>query len=314
MTRAPSLHISLACLCGIVLLPSCGDSGDGKPDPGGTGTNSIQPPLQKAIYLRSRNARPPGTSFSNSATLTMADAKLITRRGDDSVNGKVTTIMRDVWDVTQVSPTERSFTIEEMSLTNISTIEGKVKNDRSESTLAGLPLKVTRNSESAPWVLSPPEQKLTHLQEIDLRMLGKLWAEGSNDLYPEESLEIGQSWKADPKAFGMIVSPRLKVEHGEVTCRLDEITVLRNQRCGAVNIDIDITGTFEMGGGAGMQVQIALTGTIMRSLYKNFDMRTELKGSMQMEMEFPDQDRTISIDGVAEFFQIADMREPEEDE
>ena len=32
---------------------------------------------------------------------------------------------------------------------------------------------------------------------------------------------------------------------------------------------------------------------------------------MQMEMEFPDEDKTISIDGVAEFFQLADMQVPE---
>ena len=241
----------------------------------------------------------------------MENANLVTRRGEETVNGKVTTIMRDLWEVNQISPTERDFTIEEMSLTNETEIAGQPKKDRTESTLAGIVFKVTRTAESSPWEVAPPEQPLTHLQEVDLKMLGNLWDEVSESLYPEERLEIGETWQADPRAFGMIVSPRLKVEEGKVTCRLDEITVLRGERCGSISVDIDITGRFEMSGGTGMQVQIALTGTIMRSLYKFFDMRTELKGSMQMEMEFPDSDTTISIDGVAEFLQLADLDPPE---
>jgi hypothetical protein len=310
--RVSLFSLCLAATSAVAFLTSCGDSEDPAPKPEGTNVDRSKPPMQKAISLFTKNERPLGTRFRNSATLTMENANLVTRRGEETVNGKVTTIMRDLWEVNQISPTERDFTIEEMSLTNETTIARQPKKDRTESTLAGYVFKVTRADESSAWKVAPPEQTLTHLQEIDLKMLGNLWDEASESLYPEEQLEIGQTWQADPKAFGMIVSPRLKVEEGKVTCRLDEITVLRGERCGSISVDIDITGRFEMSGGTGMQVQIALTGTIMRSLYKFYDMRTELKGSMQMEMEFPDRDTTISIDGVAEFLQLADLSEPEE--
>ena len=312
MTRALSLLTCLASLSGVVFLCGCDNSEAGKPHPGGSGLETSQPPLQQAIYLRSKGDRAAGTIFRNSATLTMADANLTVQRNEVKLPGEATMIMRELWEVVQLSPNKRTFTIEEMSRTFDSTIDGQPKKERTESTLAGMPFEVTRANPDARWVLGAPEQKLTHLQEIDLRMLGKLWDEGSEQLYPDEPLELGQTWKADPKAFGTIVSPRLQVEEGEVTCRLDEITVLRGERCGAVNVDIDITGTFAMAGSAGMKVQIALTGTIMRSLYRNYDLRTELKGSMQLEMDFPEENTTISIDGVAEFLQLAEMKEPEE--
>lgn len=311
MTRVLSLLTCLAGLCGAVFLCGCDDSGAGKPGVNGTGTETPQPPLQQAIYLRSNTKRVAGTTFRNSATLTMADANLTVQREDVNLPGKATMIMRELWDVEQISPNERTFTIEEMSRTVDSTIDGKPQKERTESTLAGIPFKVSRANPDAGWVLAAPDKKLSHLQEIDLRMLGKLWDEGSEQLYPLEPLALGQTWKADPKAFGTIVSPRLQVEEGEVSCRLDEITVLRGERCGAVNVDIDISGTFAMAGSSGMKVQIALTGTIMRSLYRNYDLRTELKGSMQIEMDFPEEDTTISIDGVAEFLQLAEMKEPE---
>jgi hypothetical protein len=310
MTRALTTLLSLASLSAVTFLCSCGDS-DGTPDPKGAGLEVGKPPGQKAIYLRAKHARPPGTTFKNSATLTMADANLLMRRGEADVSGKATTIMRDLWEVVQVSPTERTFTIEEMSLSNDSTISGDRKDERSESTLANIPFTITRSTETSDWQLLMPEQKLTHLQQGDLRMLGNLWSERTEDLYPEEALDLGETWNPDPKSVGLIVSPRLKVEAGEVSCRLEQITVLRGERCGKISIDIDITGTFETGGGSGMKVQIALTGTILRSLYKNFDMRTELKGPMQMEMELPGQDTTISIDGVAEILQRAEMLIPQ---
>ncbi|MFT5105926.1 MAG: hypothetical protein ACI8XO_003622 [Verrucomicrobiales bacterium] len=314
MTRVLSLLSSFACICSAVFLCACDESEAGKPKVGGTGQDISLPPLQKAIYLRAKGDRLPGTVFHNRATLTMAGANLTMTRADVIIPGSATMIMRDLWEVEQVSPTERTFKIDEMSRTFEAVMEGKPKQERTESTLTGIPFEVTRTDSAAPWVLSPSEIKLTHLQEIDLRMLGTLWDEGAEDLYPAEPLKLGQVWKADPKAFGIIVSPRLIVEEGEVTCRLDEITVLRGQRCGAISVDIDITGTFQMAGSAGMKVQIALTGTIMRSLYKNYDMRTELKGSMQLEMHFPEQDTTISIDGVAEFLQLAEMTPPENGE
>lgn len=306
MTRALSPILFLASLCGMAFLSSCGDS-DGTPNSKGPGLDGGRPPEQKAIYLRSKHARPPGTTFRNSATLTMADANLLMHRGEVDIKGKATTIMRDLWEVVQVSENERTFIIEEMSLSNDSTIEGQRKEDRSESTLAGIPFKVTRSGPSAEWELAPPEVKLVHIQTGDLKMLGNLWSEGTENLYPEEPVDLGETWQPDPKAVGLIVSPRLKVDQGKVTCRLDDITVLRGERCGAVSIDIDITGTFETGGGSGMQVHIELTGTIMRSLYKNFDMRSELKGPIRMEKKLPGEDNTVSIDGVAEVLQLADM-------
>ena len=309
--RASILSLCLAGTCGVAFLVSCGDSEDAVPKPEGTGLDTRQPPTQGTISLSTKDGRPPGTRFRNSATLTMADAKLLTRRGKETVTGAVTTTMRDLWEVNHISPTRRDFSIEEMSLTNESIIEGQPKKDRTDSTLEGIVFEVARSDESAAWKILPPEQNLTPLQEVDLKMLGKLWDEANDSLYPERPLRLGETWKADPKAIGMIVSPRLKVDEGKVNCQLVEITVLRGERCAEVSIDIDITGQFEMGG-SNMEVQIALTGTIMRSLYKFFDMRTELTGSIQMEMEFPERDTTISIDGVAEFVQRADVRSVED--
>jgi len=308
MTRGISSLLLISCLCGTMSLTGCGES-DGTPEPQGGGLEAGKPPEQKAIYLRSRHDRPPGTTFRNSTILTMANANLLMRRGEADQNGKITTIIRDLWDVVQVTPNQRTFIIEEMSLNNVSTINGQRKEERSGSTLIDVPFEVTRSDKSTPWVLSPPEKKLSHLQEGELRMLGNLWAEGSEGLFPEEPLDLGETWKADPQSVALIVSPRLKITDGEVTCRLDEITVLRGERCGSVDVDIDVTGTIEMGGGSEMQIQLALTGKIMRSLYKNFDMRTELKGTMQMEMNLPDQDTFVSIDGVAEFLQLADIQD-----
>ncbi|MGI9240377.1 MAG: hypothetical protein ACR2RV_06220, partial [Verrucomicrobiales bacterium] len=188
---------------------------------------------------------------------------------------------------------------------------GQRKEDRSESTLSEIPFEVTRSDPSAPWVLSTPEKPLTHLQEGEFRMLGNLWDEGTEGLFPEEPIALGETWSADPQSVALIVSPRLKVTDGEVNCRLDEITVLRGERCGSVNVEIDVTGSIDMGSGSKMQIHLVLTGTIMRSLYKNFDMRTELKGTMQMEMKIPDQDTSVSIGGVAEFLQLADLQKTE---
>lgn len=311
MTRTLSPLIPCAGLCAAIFLAACGDTEQVAPTPEGTGQDTSLPPRQKAILLRARDARPPGTTFRHTATLTMNDAELITRRGEETLNGTTKVIMREIWEVEQVSANERLFTIEDMSLGYESVIGGKADKQRSESTLGDLPFKVTRASEAEPWVMVPPEGPLSPLQETEMRMLGKLWTETSTELYPEEPLDLGQTWEADPKAFGMIVSPRLKIDEGKVTCRLDEITVLRGERCGSISVDVDIAGTIAMGGSAGIKVQIALTGTVMRSLYKNYDMRTELKGSMQMEMEVPQQEMTISIDGVAEFLQLANMTAPE---
>lgn len=311
MTRLLSSQLQFACLCTAIFLAACGDAEQAKPKPEGTGKDSTLPPRQKAIYLHAKEARPAGTTFRNTATLTMNDASMITRRGEDTVTNDTKLMMREIWEYEQASPNERIFNIEDMSLSYEAIIGGKASKQRSESTLGGIPFKVIRGAESAPWTLVPGENKLSPLQETEMRMLGKLWTDSTQSVYPVESLDLGQTWKADPKAFGMIVSPRLKIDEGEVTCRLEEITVLRGERCGAINVDVDITGTIELGGSAGMKVQIALTGTIMRSLYKNYDMRTELKGSMQMEMDFPKKDMTISIDGVAEFLQLANMKPPQ---
>ena len=103
---------------------------------------------------------------------------------------------------------------------------GGVTKDRTESTLSGIVFDLTRPDDSTQWKILMPETKLTHLQQAEVRMLGNLWDETSESLYPKESLELGQEWQADPKAFGAIFSPRLKVDDGKVTCRLDEITVL----------------------------------------------------------------------------------------
>lgn len=310
MTRVSSLQLCLAVLAGVLFLPSC-DSGEAKPKPGGTGIDTSQPPPQKAIYLRARHDRPPGTMFRNTATLTMEDADIIiTQEGGESLAGKSNMLMREIWDVIQVTPNERTFTIEEMSIGYDSVIGGRGGKERSASTLVSIPFKVTRADDSAPWMLSKPEKALASLQETEMRMLGKLWAESSELIYPKEPLDIGETWKADPKAFGMIVSPRLEIQEGEVTCRLEEITVLRAERCASISVDVDITGVIRMSGSDGIQVQIALTGNIMRALQKNYDMRTELKGSMQMEMSFPEPNRTISVDGVAEFLQLANMKPP----
>ena len=312
MTCVPSFSLRFVSAClgtlGASLALSGCDSESGAPKPTGTGTDTKKPPGQRAVALRSKGGRPAGTRFNHTAALTMGDANLLTTVGDETVAGKVTTMLLDKWDLSEISPTERQFRIREMSLTNVTTFKGRPKEDRTESTLAGIVFEVTRADETSGWKLSPPERKLTHLQEIDLKMLGNLWDDGTDALYPEQPVELRQSWKADPKAFGMIVSPRLKVDDGAVTCKLDQITVMEGERCAAITVDIDITGVFEMAGDSGIQVQIALTGTIFRSIEKFFDMRTELKGSMQMEMAFPEDDTTITIDGVAEFTQTAKLK------
>ena len=306
MTHISSLSLCCALFLGSLILSSC-DSAESKLKPSGTGIDTKTPPPQKAIYLRARHERPPGTEFTNTRTLTMKDADVIVRRGEDVVNGTSRMMMREKWDVEQLSPNERVFVIEEMSLGYDSVIGGSSDKQRSASTLIDVPFKVDREGEGDPWVLEDPETPLASLQESEVRMLGKLWADSTEKLYPEGPLDIGESWNPDPKAFGMIVSPRLEIIEGEVTCTLEEITVLRGERCGKIGVDVDITGVLNMSGSDGIKVQIALTGQILRSLHKNYDMRTELTGTMQTEMEFPDEDTTISIDGVAEFLQLAEM-------
>ena len=113
MTRALSLLSFFSCFCGVVFLSSCDDAPAGKKKAGGPQPETSHPPLQKAIYLRSKGGRAPGTTFTNSATLTMADANLTVQREDVNLPGTATMIMRELWNVEQVSPKERTFTIEE---------------------------------------------------------------------------------------------------------------------------------------------------------------------------------------------------------
>ena len=297
-----SLVVSLGC---ALSFSGCGDDGSA---PGSSGINDIRPPAQQSIYLRNpkRESRPPGAEIFNSKTLTMSDASLIRRSGDQTVTGTADMLLRDVWTVDVVSENERTYSIDEMSFSQKSEIGGKPLEQSLDSDLASVEsFRVTREQPDSKWEYI--EQELSGLQELELKTIGDMWNEGSHVLYPEEPLEMNQSWSADPKALSYIMSPRLQIDNGEVTCRLQDITVHRGERCAEVAIDIDISGVLKTQGSS-TNVQIALKGTIIRSLQSFFDMRTELEGTMQWEMEFPVEKSSVSIDGIARYIGISELK------
>jgi len=306
MTRAlSSLLTCLACCCGVLLFSSCGESDD-TPDTG-TGMNSNRPPAQQSIYLRreSKEKRKAGTEIFSTKTLTMSDARLTRHSGDESVVGSADMILRDAWTVDIISDNERTFRIDEMSFSQKSEAGGKPRQQSLNSDLVGAKsFIVKRDNPESGWELA--EQELSGLHERELKAIGEVWSEHSHALYPEESLEIGQEWTADPKALGYIISPRLQIDNGEVNCRLHDITVHRGERCAEISIDIDVSGVLKTHG-TRTNVQIALAGTITRSLQTFFDMRTELEGTMQWEMDFPVEKSSVSIDGIAKYIGISEM-------
>jgi len=292
--RARRPPIVLSATAAALLLSACGKKEEAAPV---ITKGTPEKGSGASIMLRGNYQPPEGAELRVTETLTVDAADILQRIGENETTGKMTISQIERQTIRTIGDGAREILVGAggSSLTTQFT-DSEPQKETQPDLLSGKTI-VGKKAPDGAWNYTikgePGTRVPAGFQAADLR---------SDELYPEEWKDLGETWSPKPSAIGALLGPGFQLTEGEITMRLLGYSKRGGQPCGEIAADIEAKGVFRSGT-ARHDMSIRLKGKIYRSLDLFQDLEADLEGTIEMYQRVGNAD--VRIEGPVRFQRAA---------